>query len=160
MGKSKIVDCNRIMGFKKEVERMCESYKSCIECPLKDIGLSLHKKCTDMSDITQEHIDKVQAWSDSSQEELKIGDTVRVTDSRYVCSTFYEFMSAFGTENEKLFWEYGKLPEDKIYTIDSINKHPDDDRSLAIITRRFSEKSYRKYIGVFVVDIRGLVETL
>lgn len=58
-------DCNKTLDFSHECSRMCHSVYACEECPL-------HTRCADLSDITAEHIDIVQKWSDEHSEMPKL----------------------------------------------------------------------------------------
>lgn len=68
------VDCNKTLNFAKERKRMCEDYfhRVCYKgnetCPLYEM---YRKKlgCHSIDNITQEHIDGVQKWSDKHPEE-------------------------------------------------------------------------------------------
>lgn len=61
MGK---IDCSKTLNYVKELERMCYYYvhrkeNSCsLDCPLGQIN------CTYTAEITQQHIDLLQKWSD------------------------------------------------------------------------------------------------
>ena len=67
------IDCTQVLNFKTELRRMCQTYmdpddySDCGECPLwKD-------KCiSEIDDITQEHVDIVQKWSDEHPSETMI----------------------------------------------------------------------------------------
>lgn len=58
-------DCSQTLDFSHECRRMCDSMRACEECPL-------HTRCAEISDITAEHIDIVQKWSDSHPEPPKL----------------------------------------------------------------------------------------
>ena len=67
--KTNKIDCSNILNYQKEFLRMCDSYLNqgnhphCQGCPIIDI-------CFDtIGDITQEHIDAVQKWSNKHQAE-------------------------------------------------------------------------------------------
>ena len=58
------IDCTQVLNFKNEFLRMCKSYQNpddvsdCGECPVKETCIC------EIDDITQEHVDAVQKWSD------------------------------------------------------------------------------------------------
>lgn len=54
------IDCNNTLNFFKETKRMCESLTCCSSCPLDCID----EYGCDLDQITQEHIERVQKWSD------------------------------------------------------------------------------------------------
>lgn len=61
-------DCNNIMDYGHEFNRLCDSYPSCAangRCPL--IG----RYCNSLGRITQEEIDILQKWSDENPEAPK-----------------------------------------------------------------------------------------
>ncbi len=57
------VDCSKTLNYFKELKRMCTSGDGCEGCPLDEYS------CCIINDITQEHIDIVQKWSDEHQRE-------------------------------------------------------------------------------------------
>lgn len=53
------IDCSNVLNYVAEIGRMCEFYQPrCENCPLGVIG------CDVVSEITSQHIDVVQTWSD------------------------------------------------------------------------------------------------
>lgn len=53
-----MADCSKTINFFAEAKRMCDTLFSCKECIFYDLG-----ECN-LSEITQNHIDQLQKWSD------------------------------------------------------------------------------------------------
>jgi hypothetical protein len=56
-------NCNNTLEYAHEAERMCETFDNCSTCPCPLYGMS----CGHL-EITAEHINRVQAWSDAHPE--------------------------------------------------------------------------------------------
>ena len=56
-------NCNNTLKYAHEAERMCETFDNCSTCPCPLYGMS----CGHL-EITAEHINRVQAWSDAHPE--------------------------------------------------------------------------------------------
>ena len=69
-------DCSKTLDYIHEQGRMCNDTR-CEGCPFRNIN------CAFVSDITQEHIDIVQKWSDEHPEAPELTNRE------------YEFLSAF-----------------------------------------------------------------
>ena len=59
-------DCNKTLDGVHELRRICTVYTKCEGCPLKNID------CAFVRDITQEHVNIVQKWSDENPEPPKL----------------------------------------------------------------------------------------
>lgn len=63
------VDCSQTLNYAKEHNRMCEKYfvcpDACAGCPMAEYN------CSEPNDITQEHIDILQKWSDENPPEAE-----------------------------------------------------------------------------------------
>lgn len=58
------IDCNKVLNYVAETDRMCKSFGcNCDDCPLGTMS------CDTVENITQEHIDAVQKWSDEHPRE-------------------------------------------------------------------------------------------
>lgn len=56
-------NCNNTLEYAHEAKRMCETFDNCSTCPCPLYGMS----CGHL-EITAEHINRVQAWSDAHPE--------------------------------------------------------------------------------------------
>lgn len=54
-------NCNNTLEYAHEVSRLCKTYRGCLDCPLYGLGC-------EWDDVTPEHINRVQAWSDAHPE--------------------------------------------------------------------------------------------
>ena len=79
-------DCNKTLDFLKEKARMCNMYSCCLGCPFATPDM----ECAFSHNMTQEHIDIVQRWSDDHPEMPKL------------TKKEYEFLSAFPYSNGML----------------------------------------------------------
>lgn len=76
-------DCSKTLDYSHEMKRMCNNFLRCeYGCPLEMLNVC------DNANITQEHIDIVQKWSDEHAEQPKL--TKRE----------YEFLSVFAPRIE------------------------------------------------------------
>lgn len=78
-------DCNKTLDCVHELRRICTVYTKCEGCPLKNID------CAFVRDITQEHVNIVQKWSDEHPEPPKIRKedlafikAFKIRDSKYI----------------------------------------------------------------------------
>lgn len=92
-------DCNKTADFLKERQRMCDTYSNCLGCPYvtPDMG------CAYCRNITQEHIDIVQKWSDDHPEKLKLSKRE------------YEFLTTFTPGIDKKAIE--RIPNKGLYIV-------------------------------------------
>lgn len=61
-----MADCSKILEYIKEHDRMCTKYiirLGCVGCPFQELRYTNGCGCN-IGDITQQHIDLVQKWSD------------------------------------------------------------------------------------------------
>lgn len=54
-------NCNHTLDYAHEANRLCKTYRGCLDCPLYGLGC-------EWDHITPEHIRRVQAWSDAHPE--------------------------------------------------------------------------------------------
>jgi len=82
-------DCSKILDYSHERYRMCKAYGVCKECPFGNLDIV----CTSINDVTQEHIDIVQRWSDEhnqperpkiTHEEYAFLQAFRMTADKYL----------------------------------------------------------------------------
>ena len=67
-------DCSKTLDYKHEIDRVCGMYKYCAEgCPIWSKA-----GCIDISDVTQEDIDRLQRWSDEHPESPKLSKRDRL----------------------------------------------------------------------------------
>lgn len=80
-------DCSRTLDYCHEKHRMCTVYTNCEGCPFIDMD------CGFVNDVTQEHIDILQKWSDEHQhpempkitrEEYAFLQAFRMTADKYL----------------------------------------------------------------------------
>lgn len=64
-------NCNNALDYVHEHGRMCNIFISCSGCPLLDLN------CRVVANITPEHIERVQAWSDAHPEPIILTDKQR-----------------------------------------------------------------------------------
>lgn len=68
------MDCNITDNFFKELDRMCESYRICAQCGIKEIMETY--QMLDCRTLTMEHWEEVknvvQKWSDEHQPETRL----------------------------------------------------------------------------------------
>lgn len=57
-------NCNNTLEYAHEASRMCRAFDKCGGCE----GCPLVKKSCEIFDVTPEHINRVQAWSDANPE--------------------------------------------------------------------------------------------
>lgn len=112
-----MADCSKILEYIKEHDRMCTKYNiriGCVGCPFQELRHTNGCGCN-IGDITQQHIDLVQKWSDEHPDIKPCpfcgkSDTVEIEcDSEYIyvfCNTYNDGCGASSgyanTEEEAL----------------------------------------------------------
>lgn len=78
-------DCSKVLDYLHEIARICTVYTKCEGCPLKNIN------CSFVHDITQEHVNIVQKWSDEHPEPPKLTkeervflESFKITNGKYI----------------------------------------------------------------------------
>ena len=61
-------DCEKILDFKHEKQRMCVEHNFCKDCPMGAVRAS----CDNISKITEDSIRILQKWSDENPEPPKL----------------------------------------------------------------------------------------
>ncbi len=147
------IDCNKTLDLGYAIKRMCDECVECIGCPLSNTN-----NCIDITQMTQKKIDAVQEWANANPERLVVGDRVCIEDLSCVYADYDEFMWKYGSERERLYWNYGRLPEiEYIFTISSINPYPNGgDTMVAIITREVDLLDRANIIEVYAVEASKL----
>lgn len=84
-------DCSKVLDYLHEIARICTVYTKCEGCPLKNIN------CAFVHDITQEHVNIVQKWSDEHPEIPKL------------TKRDYSFLNCFSPVDKYIRRQYGVL---------------------------------------------------
>lgn len=67
------IDCSNILNFKKEYKRMCKTFDDCKGCPF-DNDDDIVCEYRSFEDITQDHVNAVQKWSDEHPQKTILED--------------------------------------------------------------------------------------
>lgn len=147
-----IITSDQIQEFEDKIKRMCKSFDDCKDCPLYSF-----KGCKDTGRALRDSIEIVQAWEEANPETIKLGDIVRIRENYvdFISPRYSKFILKYGTDIEKTFWQYNKLP-DKCgeFTVSSIHNHTwIEGRKMAIITR---EELLGDCLEVYVIEASKL----
>lgn len=69
-------NCNNTLDYEHEFNRMCDTFHCSSDCPLCVLP------CGAVKNITPEHINRVQAWSDAHPEITLTGKQVEIRTAR------------------------------------------------------------------------------
>lgn len=103
-------NCNNTLEYSHEAERMCETFDNCSTCPCPLYGMS----CGHL-EITAEHINRVQAWSDAHPEitltdkQLEILEALDLLGYKYIAQDKNKDIATYFSEPYKgrKSWEAG-----------------------------------------------------
>lgn len=102
-------NCNNTLEYSHEAERMCETFDNCSTCPCPLYGMS----CGHL-EITAEHINRVQAWSDAHPEitltdkQVEIFKALNLLGFRYIAQDTDGKVDAYTHQPSKCggIWAY------------------------------------------------------
>lgn len=104
-------NCNNTLEYVHEATRMCRAFDKCEGCE----GCPLAKKSCEIFDITPEHINRVQAWSDAHPEitltdkQLEILEALDLLGYKYIAQDKNKDIATYFSEPYKgrKSWEAG-----------------------------------------------------
>ena len=102
-------NCNITLEYAHEYERMCNIFPDCSGCPLSGLN------CRVASNITSEHINRVQAWSDANPEptltdkQVEIFKALNLLGYKYIAQDKNKDIATYFSEPYKgrRSWEAG-----------------------------------------------------
>ena len=101
-------DCNNVLDYAHEAKRMCEAVGDCPNCPLNGLDC-------EATEITPEHVEIVQKWSDThpeitlTDEQHKILEALDLLGYKYIAHDKNKDIATYFSEPYKgrKSWEAG-----------------------------------------------------
>lgn len=100
-------NCNNTLDYAHEYKRMCNIFRGCSGCPLRDLD------CGVTEAITSEHVKRVQEWSDNhheivqTDEQREIFKALDLLGLKFIAKDSNGAVYAFAERPEKWFRAWG-----------------------------------------------------